>query len=460
MHGRLPKPVVEYSALSRLPVMQMAHRHVLLAVVLGIGDVAVIVAAFMAMNALMPWNAAAPWRLIAIVLVAYLSASNLLGAYCRDVVTKPASSAARGAAAIIAAGLMSALILLIIGKHQHVLTHAFPPAVLLSATLATAVRMIASAVMTLRFGPLPQARVLLCEPHDGDPIVPATALNVTGIFDPENGEIGDYQRLASILQGAELVLIRCAPHRRRLWVDALGGMNVGIEIEAPELADVNPVGAATPIGAPIILARKSPLGIRDRFGKRVFDIAIATAAVMLIMPFLLVVALAIKLDSPGPVLFRQPRIGRQNRVFSIYKFRSMAADMCDVAGSQSTGRTDKRVTRVGRFIRKTSIDELPQLFNVLRGDMSIVGPRPHAISSTAAGKLFWEVDGRYWSRHSCKPGITGLAQVNGYRGATERAEDLINRVSSDLDYALRWSFTADLKIILRTCRILIHDNAY
>ena len=123
-------------------------------------------------------------------------------------------------------------------------------------------------------------------------------------------------------------------------------------------------------------------------------------------------------------------------------------------------RGDQRVTRVGNFIRRTSLDELPQLFNVLRGEMSIVGPRPHALGSQAGDKLFWEVDDRYWERHALKPGLTGLAQIRGFRGATDREEDLAGRLESDLEYRDGWSLQRDIGIIFGTIRVLVHDRAF
>ena len=126
----------------------------------------------------------------------------------------------------------------------------------------------------------------------------------------------------------------------------------------------------------------------------------------------------------------------------------------------STSRDDDRVTRVGRLIRRTSIDELPQLINVLKGEMAIVGPRPHALGSQAGDKLFWEVDGRYWERHALKPGLTGLAQVRGLRGATDREEDLSARLEADLEYLDGWSLWRDLRIVFSTIRVLSHDRAF
>lgn len=306
----------------------------------------------------------------------------------------------------------------------------------------------------------PLARVVLHEPERPYQQIAPDALNVSGLFDPEHPTIEDYERLADLLHDIDMVVIFCASERRLLWAHALRGMNVAVEVCAPELSGIAPIALGDVSGQPTLRVMNSPLGIGERIAKRLFDVATAACAIILLSPALVAIAIAIKVDTPGPVLFLQPRIGRQNRVFRIYKFRSMTSERCDIGGKHSTSRDDKRVTRIGRFIRKTSLDELPQLFNVLFGHMSIVGPRPHAISSTAAGKLFWEVDGRYWSRHACKPGITGLAQVNGFRGATEHSEDLINRVSSDLQYLSRWSFIRDIAIILRTCKVLVHHNAY
>jgi lipopolysaccharide/colanic/teichoic acid biosynthesis glycosyltransferase len=175
---------------------------------------------------------------------------------------------------------------------------------------------------------------------------------------------------------------------------------------------------------------------------------------------LLLVALAIRLDSPGPVFFRQQRMGRGNRLFSILKFRSMRSDLCDANGTRSTGRDDDRVTRVGRLIRSTSIDELPQLLNVLKGDMSLVGP-----ASPRAG-----VARRYAALLGSRPallasprlqaGITGLAQVRGFRGATNESVDLANRLHADLEYLNGWSIWRDVSILVRTFRVLVHQNAF
>jgi lipopolysaccharide/colanic/teichoic acid biosynthesis glycosyltransferase len=175
---------------------------------------------------------------------------------------------------------------------------------------------------------------------------------------------------------------------------------------------------------------------------------------------MILVAIAIKLDSPGPMFFRQDRVGRGNRIFKILKFRSMRTERADGAGARSASLDDDRITKVGRIIRRTSIDELPQLLNVLLGDMSLVGPRPHALGSLAGNRLFWEVDRQYWHRHALKPGITGLAQVRGFRGATVRDIDLRNRLEADLEYLNGWTLWRDIAILVGTVQVLVHKNAY
>lgn len=190
----------------------------------------------------------------------------------------------------------------------------------------------------------------------------------------------------------------------------------------------------------------------QRKQKTVFDCLAATCMLLLLAPFLAAIALLIALDSPGPVLFRQARTGLNNRPFTIFKFRTMHHAMADVLAEQQTTRNDPRVTRVGGILRRFSIDELPQLFNVLRGDMSMVGPRPHAPNTKAAGQLFTDVVVNYALRHQVKPGITGWAQVNGWRGETKTIEEIQARVDHDLHYIQNWSLALDVKIMLLTLR--------
>lgn len=209
-----------------------------------------------------------------------------------------------------------------------------------------------------------------------------------------------------------------------------------------------------------LIVNRGQLSLASRIKKRIVDIVVSALALILLAPLLLIVALAIRLDSPGPVLFRQLRVGYGNRPFEIFKFRSLRHEATDRDGNRSVSQGDSRVTRVGAFIRRTSIDELPQLFNVLVGDMSLVGPRPHALGSRAGQKLFWEIDPNYWQRHALKPGITGLAQVRGYRGETQAQEDLTKRLGSDIEYLEGWTLWRDFRIMIATMRVLMHQKAF
>lgn len=184
--------------------------------------------------------------------------------------------------------------------------------------------------------------------------------------------------------------------------------------------------------------------------KRTVDIFGASAGIVLLAPLLVATAVAIKVNSPGPVVFRQRRHGANGTMFEIYKFRTMHAEHCDQSGVRQTVEDDPRVTRVGRFLRRSNFDELPQLINILRGEMSLVGPRPHVPGMLAAGVPYEELDPRYMLRHQVKPGLTGLAQVNGYRGETATRHAALMRLEFDLAYLERRSFLLDLKIILRT----------
>jgi len=195
--------------------------------------------------------------------------------------------------------------------------------------------------------------------------------------------------------------------------------------------------------------------------KRIFDIVGSLILLALCLVPMLLIALAISCDSPGPILFRQRRIGYANIGFTALKFRTMR-HVPGVRGAlRQATRDDRRVTRVGGFLRRWSLDELPQLCNVLRGDMSLVGPRPHAPGTCAGGKPFEMVTPRYHARHRVRPGMTGLAQIRGLRGETETEEKLLRRVAADLEYIEKWSFRLDLTILARTAiSVACTRNAY
>jgi len=185
--------------------------------------------------------------------------------------------------------------------------------------------------------------------------------------------------------------------------------------------------------------------------KRSFDAIAASFALLVLLPGLLVVALTIKLTSRGPILFRQRRYGLNNEIFEIYKFRTMFVDKCDASGlMQTTCRNDPRVTPVGKILRRSNLDELPQLLNVVKGDMSLVGPRPHVVGMLAAGGLYEILVPNYFERHRVRPGITGLAQARGLRGSTVDAALAKARIDLDLQYVQNWSFALDLRILVET----------
>lgn len=211
---------------------------------------------------------------------------------------------------------------------------------------------------------------------------------------------------------------------------------------------------------PMMTLFERPVSGVDAVVKRIEDLVLVIPLAILAAPILLVTACAIKLDSPGPIFFRQPREGFNNQRFRIWKFRSMYSDESPARAVQQATRADPRITRVGRFIRATSIDELPQLLNVLAGEMSIVGPRPHAPSTRAGGIMFPNIINTYAARHKVKPGITGWAQVCGWRGETDTEDKLIYRVNHDLYYIEHWSIWFDIYIILRTAFVLAGNNVY
>lgn len=184
--------------------------------------------------------------------------------------------------------------------------------------------------------------------------------------------------------------------------------------------------------------------------KRAVDIIVSAVALLVLLPLLALVAVVIKLDSRGAVFFTQVRWGANFQKIKVYKFRSMKTELCDATGVAQTVENDPRVTRVGMWLRKTNLDELPQLFNVLKGDMSLVGPRCHAIGMIAAGRVYEDLVPNYHLRHVMRPGITGLAQVRGHRGPTVQAHRARQRIACDLYYVQNFSLWLDLRIVANT----------
>ncbi len=213
---------------------------------------------------------------------------------------------------------------------------------------------------------------------------------------------------------------------------------------------------------PVLDVLDKPITDWDVVTKWLFDKIVGSLALLALSPLMLFTALAIKLDSRGPIFFKQKRYGFNNELIEVFKFRSMYVDQCDATASRLVQKGDPRVTRVGALIRKTSIDELPQLINVVfKGNLSLVGPRPHAVHAKAADRLYDEAVDGYFARHRVKPGITGWAQINGWRGETDTEEKIQRRVEHDLYYIENWTVLFDLYILAKTPLALAKsENAY
>ncbi len=292
-------------------------------------------------------------------------------------------------------------------------------------------------------------------------------VSVVGIFDDrddqrsppvENGlpKLGNIGELVDFVRRARIDMLivvlplsaeaRLLQVLKRLWV-----LPVDIRLSAYSQRLRYRPRAYSYIGnVPLLDVFDKPIGDWGGLLKAIEDKVISFLALLLLAPIMLMVALAVKLESKGPVFFKQKRYGFNNDLIEVYKFRSMFHEMRDADANRLATRNDPRVTRVGRFIRKSSLDELPQLFNVLRGELSLVGPRPHPTKAKAANQLYDDVVDGYFARHRVKPGITGWAQVNGWRGETDTAEKLQRRIEHDLYYIENWSLAFDLKILLRT----------
>lgn len=303
-------------------------------------------------------------------------------------------------------------------------------------------------------------------------------IRICGIFDDRDDRrsppvVAGYPKLGNVTELIEFariaridMLIVCLPVTaearvlsllKKLWVLPV---DIRLSAHANELR-FRPRSYSFIGSVPMLDIFDRPINNWDSVAKRCFDIVFSLFGIIVFSPVMLATAVAIKLDSKGPVIFRQKRHGFNNEIIEVYKFRSMYAEMADPTARSAVVKNDPRVTRVGRFIRKTSIDELPQFFNALFGSLSLVGPRPHAISAQSHNKLYYEVVDGYFARHRVKPGVTGWAQINGWRGEIDTDEKIRMRTEYDLYYIENWSLWFDLKILLLTpIRLLNTENAY
>jgi Undecaprenyl-phosphate glucose phosphotransferase len=306
---------------------------------------------------------------------------------------------------------------------------------------------------------------------------PGNDVRVCGIFDDRGdarspASIAGYPKLGTVAQLVEfgrlarvdLLVItlpisaeaRVADILRQLWI-----LPVDIRLAA-HTRELRFRPRTSHLGSlPLLDVMDRPIADWDGLAKRAFDLVVGLLLLVLLSPVLLAVAAAIKLDSRGPVLFRQKRYGFNNRIVDVLKFRSLKHEHSDPLARRPVTRDDDRVTRVGRFIRRTSLDELPQLVNVVRGDLSLVGPRPHAVGAHTQERLFESLVDGYFARHRVKPGVTGWAQINGWRGEIDAPEKILKRVEYDLQYIENWSIMFDLWILLRTPFALLKgENAF
>ncbi|MGH1478571.1 MAG: undecaprenyl-phosphate glucose phosphotransferase [Geminicoccales bacterium] len=299
-------------------------------------------------------------------------------------------------------------------------------------------------------------------------------IHVVGIFDetthhendtgdkvPVSGDLHALKQLCreDMLDSVIIALPGDDPDRVRAVANELHALPTDVLL-GPDLVQLELRAQAAPRLGPIPLASISKAPMQDWWGvvKWLEDVAISSIALILLTPVLVTIAVAIKINSPGPVLFRQRRFGFNNQEFYVYKFRSMHQALCDDGGAEATTRNDRRVTPLGRFLRRTSLDELPQLLNVLRGEMSIVGPRAHPVDMRLGDQLIHHRIREYAARHRVKPGITGLAQVNGNRGEVKSVEKAEQRVRFDLLYIENWSVWLDLEIIFKTVFKMAFDR--
>jgi Undecaprenyl-phosphate glucose phosphotransferase len=303
-------------------------------------------------------------------------------------------------------------------------------------------------------------------------------LEILGVFDDRQGEreggrpdgmtrLGTFEELTAFCQkeGVDLVLVTVPPRAEERLLEILRKLFVlQVDIRVSAFGSKLRLNSSSYsyIGkVPMLAVMDKPLSDWDRVLKNIEDRVLGALILLAAAPVMMLMALAVRLDSKGPILFKQRRYGFNNELIEVFKFRSMYVDRADATASRLVTRDDPRVTPVGRLIRKTSLDELPQLFNVLLGQMSLVGPRPHATQAKAGADLYEDVVQGYFARHRVKPGVTGWAQINGWRGETDTSEKIQRRVEYDLYYIDHWSVLFDLYIIAVTPFALISGkNAY
>jgi exopolysaccharide biosynthesis polyprenyl glycosylphosphotransferase len=271
-------------------------------------------------------------------------------------------------------------------------------------------------------------------------------------------------RLCELARQGEIdqVLISGAhftPKRLEQIVEGLSAVCVDVSLIPAQAIELAPKYRVNLLGTvPVLTLWQRPFRDMNQLIKRAEDLVLSSLALIFLAPVLLVTALLVRLTSPGPVLFVQPRVGFNNEAIDVFKFRTMYADKTDVGARQTTTRDDPRVTPIGKYLRRFSIDELPQLFNVLQGSMSLVGPRPHGTEMMVGERFYHDAVRGYAGRHRVKPGITGYAQVKGLRGEVRTIERAKRRLELDTYYVDHWSFWLDIWILFSTVRAVAFDR--
>lgn len=407
------------------------------------------------------WSSLHGTTMLSVLLPIYFWVAAINGSYNAEVLRDPRIGAFKAIRAIVFAGAAMLIIAYSFKIGAIFSRWIFWTGMIGAVALLVAIRLALGRILLRSLGGAPFSTVVIVDGVAWDAEAHSVVIDAQQIgFDPLTEDPLQYHRLAKLVAHADRVVIACRDEQIVAWAHVLKSMAVDGEVLAPDVDRIDMIGIGRFQSHRTLVVSAGPLHLRARILKRLFDVIVSALALLLLSPLLVMITLAIRLESSGPIMFRQQRIGRDNTLFMMLKFRSMYHDQSDATASVLTTRSDSRVTRVGQFIRRNSLDELPQLINVLRGDMSVVGPRPHALSARAAEQLYWEIDARYRHRHAVKPGVTGLAQVRGFRGATVLKTDLTNRLSSDLEYLRDWSMGKDFWILFRTVFVIRHDNAF
>jgi lipopolysaccharide/colanic/teichoic acid biosynthesis glycosyltransferase len=408
------------------------------------------------------WLAPGGVSLLVIALPAYIYFGAMSSSFSSTTIDQFSSSFAGAMRAFLCAILVLIVCAFFAKFSLKISRSAFSYAIILSAGLLAISRALITVLVRWKFKGRLSDRLLIadCKPGDLPPNVDVLDLSEVRLR-PDLYSPAQMAEISERIARYDVVYLKCDDEiERDGWITTLKASGVACEVVVPAKSLHAAIGVGRLGQGDTLILSRGPLSLGSRVKKRLFDLVVGGALLVFISPLMLVVAILIRLESPGPAIFTQLRIGQANRPFRIYKFRSMRQSAADPDGVRSTDRDDDRLTRVGAFIRRTSIDEIPQLFNVVLGNMSLVGPRPHAMGSKAGEQLFWEVSEQYWMRHALKPGITGLAQINGYRGATHCRADLEARLKHDLMYLQSWSLWNDVVILLATIRVVSHANAY